>query len=585
VAAPVRRWRTALVGVIAGMTLPMATQAGPAFATPANPADTNTASRSAAAATRAVAAKVAPAVRTRVSAKGKSTFWVVLDGRADLSGARAAATKTAKATDVYRDATAFARSSQAGLRSLLDNRKADYTPYWISNRVKVTGDAKLLGEIASRDDVTRVEADTPVALPKPTVNAQRLREVNGVEWNIDRINAPRVWNELGVRGEGIVVASIDSGVKWDHPALVGTYRGRHADGTVDHNYSWFDPAHACPTAAPCDTVDHGTHTMGTMVGDDGTNQVGGAPGATWVAAKGCETSSCSQASLLAAAQWVVAPTNIAGAEPRPDLAPDVVNNSWGGTIHDTWYADVVSAWVTAGIFPSFANGNAGPGCNSTGSPGDYVSTYSSGAFDVNNTVASFSSRGTGENGETKPNISAPGVNVRSSVPSGYASFSGTSMATPHTTATVALMWSAAPALRGDVAETRRLLDTTASDVNDTSCGGTAADNDVFGEGRLDAYAAVLATPRGALGGLGGTVTSGGQPLGGTTVTATGPITRTAATGADGRYSFANLSVGEYAVKATKFGYVTAAGTATVAENGTATLDLVRTVPESVAVAA
>jgi hypothetical protein len=254
----------------------------------------------------------------------------------------------------------------------------------------------------------------------------------------------------------------------------------------------------------------------------------------------------------------------------------VVNNSWGGTGFDPWYSDIVNSWIAAGIFPSFSNGNSGPSCNSSGSPGIYPASYSSGAFDINNVIAPFSSRGAGVNGAIKPDIAAPGANVRSSIPSGFASFSGTSMAAPHTSATVALVWSASPALRGNVAETRRLLDSTAIDVDNTSCGGTAAKNNVFGEGRLDAFAAVSAAPRGSLGSLGGTVTSGASPLAGATVVADGPIDRTTTTAADGKYAFPTLSVGDYTVKVSKFGYATATGTVAVTENATATLDLTTT---------
>lgn len=162
-------------------------------------------------------------------------------------------------------------------------------------------------------------------------------------------------------------------------------------------------------------------------------------------------------------------------EPRPDLAPDVINNSWGADSLDTWYQAMVQSWREAGIFPAFSNGNAGPYCDTAGSPGAYTNTYSSGAFDSNNKIASFSSRGPGVDGTVKPNIAAPGVNVRSAAPGGgYAAKSGTSMASPHTAATVALLWSAAPALRGDVAATEGVLNSSAIDVDDTSCGGTPA---------------------------------------------------------------------------------------------------------------
>ena len=128
-----------------------------------------------------------------------------------------------------------------------------------------------------------------------------------------------------------MVANIDTGVQYNHPALVNQYRGNLGGASFDHNYNWFDPSSVCPSPVPCDNNNHGTHTMGTMVGDDGgTNQIGVAPGARWIAAKGCETNNCSDAALLASAQWILAPTDLNGSNPRPDLRPDIVNNSWGG---------------------------------------------------------------------------------------------------------------------------------------------------------------------------------------------------------------------------------------------------------------
>src|SRR5207237_806516 len=218
----------------------------------------------------------------------------------------------------------------------------------------------------------------------------------------------------------------------------------------------FDPSNVCgsPSLAPCDNVDHGTHTMGTMVGDDGdpgANQIGVAPHAKWIAAKGCESSSCSLDALLASGQWVMAPTDLNG------------NNPWGDGPTDPFYEGTVQAWVADGIFPAFANGNAGPSCGTAGVPGAYPESYGVGAFDINHNIAFFSSRGPSQvdNG-IKPNISAPGVNVRSSIPNNsYAAFSGTSMAAPHLAATVALIWSAAPSLIGDIAGAGALINSTA----------------------------------------------------------------------------------------------------------------------------
>lgn len=514
--------------------------------------------------------KIDKAVLADLNDDGKASFWVRVKGEASLSAARRATTKDEKATQVFKAKTEHANSSQAALRKLLAAQDAEFTPFWIVNAVRVTADAKLAAEIAELPEVEQLLPVRTYALPKPEPGKAEARTA-ATEWNIDRINAPRVWSELGTRGEGVVVGTIDTGAQFDHPEIAAQYRGKKPDGGIDHNYNWFDPARVCPSSAPCDNNDHGTHVMGTMVG---VNGIGVAPGARWIAAKGCESNTCTDASLIAAGEWMLAPKDLNGQNPRPDLAPDIVNNSWGGAGFDPWYKTIVESWVAAGIFPAFANGNEGPACRTSSSPGQYVTSYSVGGFDINNGLYARSSKGEGENGEIKPNIAAPAVNVRSSVPGGgYASFTGTSMATPHVAATVALIWSAAPALQGDVAATRPLLDQTAIDVADTSCGGTAADNNVWGEGRLDAYAAVQAAPRAGVGEVRGTVTAAGTPVEGVTVSLTGPVNRTVATAADGTYAVPRLLPGDYQLTLTKFGYQQATASATVAVDQTVTVDV------------
>jgi subtilisin family serine protease len=511
--------------------------------------------------------KVDDAVTAAVQGGKETSFWVLLRGETDLTPAAEAKGKD-RAKAVHRAARDGAARSQQGLRKLLTSHKADFDTYWIADTIRVTGDAGLLADVAARPEVKAVVPDTPVTLPAPAAGAVQAA-VDAVEWNIDRIGAPRVWSENDDRGQGVVVANIDTGVQFDHPALAANYRGRQADGTLTHDYHWFDPTGLCAGGSPCDNNGHGTHTMGTMAGSGG---IGVAPGATWIAAKGCEANSCSVGALLAAGQWIVAPTDRNGQNPRPELAPDIVNNSWGGGAgFDPWYSDVVRSWVAAGIFPAFSNGNAGPGCNTSGTPGSYTDTYASGATDVNDVIASFSSRGTGQDGGVKPDLSAPGVDVRSSVPGGYASYSGTSMASPHTAATVALIWSAAPALRRDITATRTILDETAIDTNDTGCGGTATDNNVYGQGRLDAYGAVrlAVSPSGSLSGI---VRADGVPLGGVPVQVTGPASRTATTTADGAYRFGRLPAGAYRIRVAAFGYDTFEQDVTIAAGDDAVID-------------
>ena len=187
---------------------------------------------------------------------------------------------------------------------------------------------------------------------------------------------------------------------------------------------------------------------------------------------------------------MLAPTRLDGTGADPTLRPNIVNNSWGGPGGDSWYSDTIDPWHAAGIFPAFSNGNAGPGCGTAGAPGDDEQAFATASFGSDGVIAASSSRG-GAGDRVKPNLAAPGVNVRSSIANGgYAAFSGSSMASPHTAGTVALMWSAAPSLVGDVPGTAALLNQTAADTADLSCGGTDVNNNVWGEGKLDALAAV-----------------------------------------------------------------------------------------------
>ncbi|RBQ18897.1 peptidase S8 [Spongiactinospora rosea] len=513
--------------------------------------------------------KIAKAVATDLK-DGKATFFVRLAGEANVSAARRAATKQAKGRAVYAAKTAHANRSQARLRKLLTERKAAFTPFWIANIVKVTADPGLATEIAALPEVTAIEPIEKADPPKPRPGKARAK-IDAAEWNIDRIGAPQVWTDLKNLGEGVVVGIMDSGVDIEHPDLAGQYRGTRADGYMDHDYNWTAPEGMCPSAAPCDPHYHGTHVTGTIVGKSG---IGVAPGAKWIAAGGC----CDESALLAGGQWMLAPTDVNGQNPRPDLAPDIINNSWGGKGYKDTYETMVSAWVDAGIFPMFAIGNDGPACGTAHSPGMFTESYASGAFGADNAAASFSSRGAGENGELKPNISAPGDGIRSSIPEGgYKTISGTSMASPHVAATVVLMLSAAPSLRGDVAAVRALLDSTAIDGDDTTCGGTSQDNNIYGEGRLDAYAAVQAAPDDPLGTLSGTVTSTiGVPVTEADVTVTGPLGRTAASGGQGAYSVRRLPPGTYQVTASRFGYSPTTTSVTIVAGQTTTADLALT---------
>src|SRR5699024_334540 len=155
-----------------------------------------------------------------------------------------------------------------------------------------------------------------------------------------------------------------------------------------------------------DSTSHGTHVMGTMVGAeaDGSNQIGVAPGAQWIASKVFNAAGeTTDSILLDAGEWMLAPGGDAS------KAPDVINNSWGGGPGiDEWYLDMVKAWRAAEIFPAFAAGNittanpGGPG--SVATPANYEESFAVGAIDSNDNLADFSLRGPSPYDEIKPEI-------------------------------------------------------------------------------------------------------------------------------------------------------------------------------------
>lgn len=516
------------------------------------------------------------AAATAAGSSGKSAVWVVMRQAAPVAQFAATRNWKTKGEQVLTSLQATAASSQQSLQAFLQSRNVAFKSFWIVNSLKITADQALINEIAQRPDVAKVLPDSTFQIPPLQKRASAPPSVQAIEWGLANIRAPEAWEAFGAQGDGIVVANIDTGVQFDHPALVNQYRG-NLGGSFDHNYNWYDPSSVCgpPGSPPCDNAEHGTHTMGTIVGDDLVgNQIGVAPRARWIAAKGCEDFSCSNEALLSSGQWLLAPTDLNGENPRPDLRPNIVNNSWSGASGDLFYQGVVQAWVAAGIFPAFSSGNSGDfGCGTVGSPADYPEAYAVGAYDINNIIASFSSKGPALlDGLIKPEIAAPGVDVRSSVPGGFALFSGTSMAAPHVSGAVALLWSAAPTLIGDVPGTISLLSQTAIDTADLSCGGSDGDNNVYGEGRLDAFAAVDQAPRGPTGILAGIVsTSAKRPLPGARIRAEGNDTvRDAYADADGNYRL-RLSVGTYTVTASAFGYVTRGVENVVIDEGLTTI--------------
>ncbi len=436
-------------------------------------------------------------------------FLVLLHEQPDLSAAYTIPNWAERGWYVYQTLRDHAQQNQRPVRTWLDTQAIPYRPLWIINALIVRGTERDMTNLAARADVAMLRANHTVSLeddPQPAFVANCIPNSNNVCWNIDTIGADEVWYDFGISGDGITVANVDSGVRYDHPALVQQYRGYRSARSFNHSYNWYDPVNE--SSIPADTNGHGTHTMGTMVArsDGSADQpaVGVAPGANWIAARGCSSAVCSETDIIIAAEWLLAPTNPDGENPRPDLRPHVVNNSWASSDGgNTIYTEFIAAWRAAGIFPVFVTGNANSGaeCGSVASPGDYPNVFSVGATDSSDALTRYSKLGPTLDGVMKPDLTAPGDMVSStSNDSGlsYKTLSGTSMAAPHVAGAVALLWSANPDLIGDYTTTYALLTQnarplTASDPQtseDARCLATTTPNNLYGYGRLDIYNAV-----------------------------------------------------------------------------------------------
>jgi serine protease AprX len=416
-------------------------------------------------------------------ASASSRLAVIVEYRAAVDGhtlraALAEATHEERRHAVVRQLTTQARERSARILAQAEAGKAEeLRDLWIINAVALRAERALISQLAALPEVTRIRLDgvmlAPIAYPGLALPA---------EWNIALIDAPSLWSR-GIKGQGAVIAILDSGVDPRHPELAARYRGGPN--------SWFDPNSQHPS--PADVSGHGTQVAGILVGGESSGtHIGVAPEAQWIAAKIFDDAGLTSESIVhRALQWVLDPDG----NPATDDAPDVVNNSWDIDTEDgcnTAFQVDVDALRAADIAVVFSAGNYGPAPSTSVSPANTARALSVGAVDDQLQVPLFSSRGPSAcDGGLFPRLVAPGEGVLTTDLSFggapmYTLVAGTSFSAPHVAGAIALMRSAAPL--ASVAEIETALTSTARDI-----GAAGPDND-SGFGLINLPVALEALP-------------------------------------------------------------------------------------------
>ena len=296
-------------------------------------------------------------------------------------------------------------------------------------------------------------------------------------YGLKKIGTTAAWD--AARGQGVVVAVVDTGIDYNHPDIdgnvwvnAGEIPGNGVDddgnGYVDDWRGWdfigASYAVATPDNDPYDGHGHGTHVAGTIAaeGDNGIGVVGVAWRARVMAVKGLDDAGFAFDSTLAAAVVYAA-----------DQGADVVNASWGGMGTSQAVADAVEYAHGSGVVFVAAAGNSNSDARlfyPASSPRAVVVS----ALDPADQKASFSNFG------RKVDVAAPGVDILSLArgTGGYVRFQGTSMAAPHVSGVAALILQRHPEFTND--QIRGVLRASATDL------GPPGRDDTFGYGRVDA---------------------------------------------------------------------------------------------------
>jgi subtilisin family serine protease len=396
-----------------------------------------------------------------------------------------------------------AGTDQASIKLLLDEglgrgEVKSYEAYWITNALQVEATKKFLGELQERSDIEVIAEDMPMQslyYPQSQTTSYSSKG-QGAFVGLHAIGADSMW-ALGFTGAGTLIASFDSGINGDHPALKTSYHGNHGYAAQQ---CWFDPIYG-QTYPHWESLlssgAHGTTTMGVMVGkDDATGDtVGVAFGADWISAMVIDVP---HANYLEAFQWAADPD---GDPNTIEDVPDVLNNSWGFKQSNLDCRDVfwtpIDNLEALGTVVVFACGNEGPSPMSLRNPANRASTpysnFAVGAVSPTNpdSIWSASSRGPSDcdGVSIKPEVVAPGYRIRTTFPdinTPYTVVTGTSYAAPYVSGAVALLRQYNP--NATVEEIKAALMFSAIDK------GSPGEDNTFGWGLINIPAAMALLP-------------------------------------------------------------------------------------------
>ena len=458
--------------------------------------------------------------------------------------------------------------SQNGILDWLEEEKEsgnvkNYEGFYIINAIHLKAKANLIEKLASYPKVDKIDinqkiqAENPVDKQPSKVESDR----DEIEWNLKNIGADLAWNQ-GIRGQGVTVGIMDSAVDANHPALKRKFKGydQSSDRVNFNDSNYFDAIQGKQDTSGVLDMAHGSHCTGIVLGSELNsngeefNRIGVAPDAQWINARIFDSNykNVEQSSFIKAAEWMLAPGN------DPSKAPQIINNSWGGSqyLTDTWFKSTVDRWRQAHILPVFAAGNQMPGESLPGEssiviPASYPESFAVGAVDIMGNLASFSKRGPSlfDTSLIKPEISAPGVKVRSSIKDTYAYMSGTSMASPHVAGVAALVKSAKQNL--DDREIQKILEETATPRTDSYYKTTP--NNGYGYGIVNAYAAVVKAMDKEIGTIRGRVMSDGKPIE-AEISVEGTDIKVKSNSTSGEFFLVYPSEGDIKISCKAFGY-------------------------------